>query len=91
MAGTHLLLIKMRKHLLLIDQRRKPSTKSNMPLGYRPVNRIANQAKIVQKTTAMNINTKAMKCGIARNHLTSGIHLFKSFLTSGYGISTCTA
>ena len=66
-----------------LQQDIRTSTKSNITFGYRPVNRIANQAKKVQKTTAMNINIKTIMCGIARIHLTSGFHLFRSFLTSG--------
>jgi hypothetical protein len=38
--------------LTLSDQRMTPTTKSNIPLGYFPVNSMANQEMIVQTTTA---------------------------------------
>jgi hypothetical protein len=42
------------------SQRITPSTKSNMPLGYRPVNRIANQAMMTTTTRAIHKKTSTM-------------------------------
>ena len=65
-------------------QRPTPTTKSNKPLGYLPVNNIENHATIVASIAKITGIIKTKICGITKNHLIKGNHQFKSFLTFGY-------
>src|SRR5207245_10895162 len=66
-----------------VPHRMTPSTKSNIPLGYRPVNKTANQAMITTTRRAIHKKNSTMKCGMTSNHFTSGSHRFKSRRASG--------
>ncbi len=51
--------------------------------GYRPVARMANQAKITAKKAAILRKNRTKTCGIASSHLTRGNHQLRSRFASG--------
>src|SRR5439155_874994 len=53
------------------------------PPGYRPVNRMANQAMMTTTIAAIHRKNSTMKWGITRSHFTSGSHRFRSRVASG--------
>ena len=59
--GGYSSVVKRRANALTLrDHRKKPSTNSKTHFGYLPVNKIANNAKIVQRATPIKINIRAI-------------------------------